>query len=56
MPRAHPEYAITLAILGILVAIGIPAIRRGQVIVGAICIAVIFVIAGRAVLESIRKR
>lgn len=38
MPHAHPEYAITLTILGLLLAIGIPALRRGQTIVGVLCL------------------
>lgn len=34
MGHARPEYAISVAIVGILLAIGIPAVMRGQLILG----------------------
>jgi hypothetical protein len=34
MGHARPEYAITVAIVGILLAIGIPAVARGQLLFG----------------------
>jgi hypothetical protein len=39
MARAHREYTIVLSVLGILVAIGIPSLQRGQSLKGWICIA-----------------
>jgi len=40
MAKTGPEYAIFFAILGVLTAIGIPAIRRGEVVLGWLCIVV----------------
>ena len=34
MAHARPEYAIVMALLGVLLAIGNPSLRRGQLIVG----------------------
>jgi hypothetical protein len=34
MGHARPEYAISVAIVGILLAIGIPAVARGQLFFG----------------------
>ncbi len=56
MAHARPEYAIIVAILGILLAIGIPALRRGQVIVGGLCIGLAVVVAGWSVLAVRRAR
>jgi len=39
MAKAGPDYAIFFATLGVLTAIGVPAIRRGQVVLGWLCIA-----------------
>ena len=39
MAKAGPEYAIFFAVLGILTAIGVPAIQRGQLVLGWLCIA-----------------
>jgi len=38
MAKTGPEYGIVFAILGVLTAIGVPAIRRGQVVRGWLCI------------------
>lgn len=37
MTHARPEYSIILAILGVLLAVGVPALKRGQHIVGGLC-------------------
>jgi hypothetical protein len=34
MSHAKPEYAIVIAIIGVFMAIGIPALKRGQIILG----------------------
>jgi hypothetical protein len=38
MAKAGPEYAIFFAALGVLTAIGVPAIQRGKVVLGWFCI------------------
>jgi hypothetical protein len=38
MAKTGPEYAIFFAILGVLTAIGFPAIQRGQIVLGWLCI------------------
>lgn len=37
MTHARPEYSIILAILGVLLAVGVPALKRGQYVVGGLC-------------------
>ena len=39
MAHARPEYAIVLAIIGVCLAVGIPALKRGDQIVGILGIA-----------------
>lgn len=56
MSHARPEYAIVLAIIGILLAIGIPSLRRGQFIVGGACVALAAAVAGWALLAIKRER
>jgi hypothetical protein len=46
MAKARPEYAIFFAILGILIALGVPAIQRGQIVLGWLCLG----LAGAALL------
>ena len=43
--HARPEFAITLAIIGILVAIGVPALRSGSVVAGWLCIGLAIIVA-----------
>jgi len=38
MAKTGPEYAIFFAALGVLTAIGVPAIQRGEVVLGWFCI------------------
>jgi hypothetical protein len=56
MSHARPEYAIVLAILGILLAIGVPALRRGQLIGGGLCIVLAAAVAGWSVVTIVRER
>ena len=56
MAHARPEYAIVVAVIGVLLAIGIPALRRGQVTVGGVCIGLAVAIVGWSVLALVRAR
>ena len=56
MAHAQPEYAIVVAAIGILLAIGVPALRRGQVILGGVCISLAVAILGWSVLALVRAR
>lgn len=38
MAHARPEYSIILAILGILLAVGVPSLQRGQYVIGGLCL------------------
>lgn len=38
MAHARQEYGIIIALLGVLVAIGVPALRRDQIVIGGVCI------------------
>ncbi|MCK6682229.1 MAG: hypothetical protein L6R30_07390 [Thermoanaerobaculia bacterium] len=38
MAQARPDYTIVLSLIGVLLAIGIPSISRGQLWVGWVCI------------------
>lgn len=38
MAHARPEYGIVIALFGVLLALGIPAVRRGQWIIGGLCL------------------
>jgi hypothetical protein len=54
--HARPEYAITVAVIGVLVAIGAPALREGRLVVGGLCLAVALAVAGWALRNWIRER
>ena len=56
MPHAHPEYAIALSLLGILLAIGIPSLKRGQFIVGGVCLGAAVAVVGWSIVAVIRAR
>ena len=56
MHHARPEYAISLAIFGILLAIGIPALKRGNPIVGGIFIFLAVAFAIWVIVTLIRER
>jgi hypothetical protein len=56
MSSGRPETAIVLAAIAVLLAIGIPALRRGELIIGVPCIALAAVVAGWAVVVAWRLR
>lgn len=56
MAHARPEYAILLAIIGVLLAIGIPAWQRGQVVVGGLCMTAALGLIAWAVVAVVRSR
>ena len=56
MAHARPEYAITVAIVGVLLALGIPALRRGQFILGGVLIILALVVAGWAIRAVLQER
>ena len=45
MKAARPELAIFLALLGVLIAVGVPALQRGQLFVGWACMALAAAVA-----------
>jgi hypothetical protein len=45
MSQAQPEYSIILSILGVLFAIGIPSLNRGELLVGGLCIGLAVAVA-----------
>ena len=53
---ARPELAIFLALLGVLIAVGVPALRRGQLLVGWACLTVAAAVAVWGVIEIRRTR
>ena len=53
---ARPEYAIALAVIGVLVAIGVPALQRGDVLIGVPCMAAAACVALYKLVEWIRLR
>jgi hypothetical protein len=55
MPRVHREYAITLALAGVLLAIGVPRMKNGQV-VGALCVVGAVVVVLWALRSFLRER
>jgi ribosomal protein S18 acetylase RimI-like enzyme len=54
--HARPELAISLAILGVLLAIGIPALQRGQMLLGSLLVLAAVAYAGWCVVAVIRAR
>ncbi|NJM10991.1 MAG: hypothetical protein HC889_02970 [Synechococcaceae cyanobacterium SM1_2_3] len=56
MSHARPEYAIVIAILGVLLAMGIPSLRHGQFISGSLCIGLAAALAGWSVVAILRSR
>ena len=56
MAQARPEYAITVAIVGVLLAVGIPAIRRGQFILGGVLIFLALSVTGWAIRAVLQER
>ena len=56
MQHARPEYAITVAIIGILLAIGIPSLQQGQIVIGVTFVALALGVAVWAIIAIIRSR
>ncbi len=56
MAHARPEYAITVAIVSVLLALGIPALRRGQFILGGVLIILAVAVAGWAIRAVLQER
>ena len=56
MDHARPEYAIIVAILGILLAIGVPALKRGQFIIAGLCLGLAVVVFGWTIVAIRRSR
>ncbi|HYN22174.1 MAG TPA: hypothetical protein VE078_14535 [Thermoanaerobaculia bacterium] len=56
MGHARPEYQIILALIGILLAVGIPSILRGQLVLGSVCVGLAAVVTGWFILALIRSR
>lgn len=56
MAHARPEYAIILAVLAILTAIGVPALKRGQFVVGGLCAVLIVAVLAWVIVALRRQR
>ena len=56
MAHARPEYAITVAIVGVLLAIGIPSLRRGQFILGGVLIVLALAVTAWAIRAALQER
>jgi hypothetical protein len=56
MPQARTEYAITLALAGVLLSIGVPAWQRGQVRTGIACIGLGIVVLAWTIIVALRSR
>ena len=56
MAQPRPEYAIVFALIAILVAIGIPAMQRGNLLLGCLTLSAAAAVAGRTALFIWRQR
>jgi len=56
MSDGRPEYAIVLALFGVLVAVGIPSLRRGQWGIGGLCLVLAVAVAVFALVTFFRSR
>jgi hypothetical protein len=56
MPGAHREYSIALSLVIVLLAIGVPALQRGQRLVGGICVGLALLFALWTLVEFLRDR
>jgi hypothetical protein len=56
MPRAKPEFAIFISVLGALLAIGVPALRRDNVLLGWSCLGLAIVVIAWACTTLWRAR
>jgi len=56
MPGARREYSIAISVLLVLLAIGIPALQRGQRLMGGICVGLAVLFAAWTLVEFLRDR
>ena len=56
MAHARPEFAIIAAVIGILLAIGVPALKRGELVEGWLFIGLAAAVAGWVVTVLVRQR
>ena len=56
MAHARPEFAIILSVIGICLAIGIPRIAAGDLVLGLIGVGAAAVIAAWAAISYLRSR
>ena len=56
MAHARPEYAIVLALIGVLLAVGIPSLQRVRFLIGGACVAMAVVVAGWSLFTIWRER
>lgn len=56
MAHARPEYAIVVALIGVLLAIGVPSLRREHLVVGWVCIGLAALVAAWSILAVWRER
>ena len=56
MSQARPEFAIVAAVTGVLLAIGVPALERGDRVKGAIALGLAALVAGWVVVTLLRTR
>ena len=56
MKGARPELAIFLALLGVLIAVGVPALQRGQLLVGWACLTLAAAVAALGAIVIWRAR
>jgi hypothetical protein len=56
MSHARPEYGIVIALFGVLLAIGIPSIGRGQWVLGGLCLGLAVAVAAWVLVVFLRSR
>jgi hypothetical protein len=56
MAQARTEYAVPLALAGVLLSIGIPAWQRGELRTGAVCIVLGIVVLAWTIVVAVRTR
>jgi|CXWL01.1.fsa_nt_gi membrane protein implicated in regulation of membrane protease activity len=56
LAHAKPEFAIIVAIIGVLLAVGYPAFYNGRWVTGGICFLLVAVIAGWVTVAYLRQR
>jgi len=56
MAQARTDYTIALSLAGVLLAIGVPSLQRGQVKTGAACIGLAIVVLAWTIVVVVRSR